>query len=163
MWTMGCCLPDHWKANNTSVKEMHWQSCSALDLDSCTTESPTSSLGWRPGISHALITPPPPFPLPPLCTKKLLGFSWCPSRVQDPSRSPLWHSRRWHGTEHHLARPHPSLPARSGCLRLPAAPRGALVRFSRWFMGRGMESGLKRNRLFQLFPLDTWVSGRAER
>lgn len=62
------------------------------------------------------------------------------------------------GAEHHLALLHPCHPTGSGCIHLPMAQRGALVRFS---SGERLETGLKRNRLFQLFSFTTWVSGRA--
>lgn len=58
-------------------------------------------------------------------------------QVQDPSRGPLRRSWRWRGTEHRSALLRPSRPAGSGSVPLPVAQRGALVRFSRQFMGRG--------------------------
>lgn len=52
------------------------------------------------------------------------------------------------GAEHHLALLHPCHPAGSRCIHLPVAQRGVPVRFS---SEERMETGLKRNRLFQFF------------
>lgn len=84
--------------------------------------------------------------------KKLLHLCQSPSGCRICSTAPG--SR----AEHHLALLHPSHPAGSGCIHLPMAQRGALVRFS---SEERMETGFKRNRLFHVFPLNTWVSGRA--
>lgn len=72
-------------------------------------------------------------------SKKLLHLSWSPPDCRMCSTA--LDSR----AEHHLALLHPSHPAGSGCIHLPLAQRGHLVRFS---SEERMETRLKRNRLF---------------